>query len=127
MRSGAADQRRGEYGAPGIMGMSAPGATVQLSAGPSGLAVRRAVELDIVRAGGGFTVRKQIRYGPEDIVLDLSEPDLGHPDGLEILQRHYRQSERPGMGFSKATPAFVCLTHEGGTNPGLYLRKLDGE
>jgi len=85
------------------------------------------VELGIVRAEGGLTVRKQIRYVPEDIVLDLSEPDLGHSDGLEILQRHYRQSERPGMGFSKATPAFVCLTHEGGTNPGLYLRKRDGE
>ena len=72
-------------------------------------------------------MRKKIRYVPEDIVLDLSEPDLGHPDGLEILQLHYRQSERPGLGFSKAKPAFICLTHEGGTNPGLFLRKRDGE
>ena len=65
---------------------------------------------------------------PEDLVLDLSEPDLGHPDGLEILQRHYRQSERPGLGFSKATPAFVCLTHEGRhESRDCTLRKRDGE
>lgn len=64
---------------------------------------------------------------PDDIILDLSEPDLGHPDGLDILQRHYRQSDRPSMGFSKVRPAFVCLTHEGGTNPGLFLKKVDGE
>lgn len=72
-------------------------------------------------------MRKKIRYEPDRIVLDLSEPDLGHPDGLDILQRHYRQSERPGMGFSKARPAFVCLTHEDGTNPGMYLKKRNGE
>jgi hypothetical protein len=72
-------------------------------------------------------VRKKIRYVPEDIILDLSEPDLGHPGGLEILQRHYRQSDRPSMGFNKANPAFVCLTHEGGTNPGLFLQKRGGE
>jgi len=31
------------------------------------------------------------------------------------------------MEFSKANPAFKCLTHEGGTNPGLFLQKRDGE
>ena len=72
-------------------------------------------------------MRKRIRYVPDDVVLNLSEPDLGHPDGLDILQHHYRQSERPGMGYSKASPAFVCLTHEGGTNPGLFLQKRGGE
>jgi hypothetical protein len=72
-------------------------------------------------------VRRKIRYVPDDIELDLSEPDLGHEDGLDILQCHYRQSDRPGMGFSKARPAFVCLTHEGGANPGLYLKKREGE
>jgi hypothetical protein len=72
-------------------------------------------------------MRKQIRYVPDDIVLDLSEPDLGHPFGLDILQYHYRQSERPNLGFSKAHPAFICLDHEGGTNPGLHLKKINGE
>jgi hypothetical protein len=72
-------------------------------------------------------VRRKIRYAPDDIELDLSEPDLGHENGLDILQHHYRQSDRPGMGFSKASPAFVCLTHQGGTNPGLFLKKRDGE
>ena len=52
-------------------------------------------------------MREQIRYVPDGIVLDLSEPDTGHPDGLNILQYHYRQSERPNLGFSKAHPAFV--------------------
>jgi hypothetical protein len=72
-------------------------------------------------------VRRKIRYAPDDIELDLSEPDLGHENGLDILQHHYRQSDRPGMGFSKASPAFVCLTHQGGTNPGLFLKKRGGE
>jgi len=72
-------------------------------------------------------VRKEILYVPEKVVLDLSLPDLGNPDGLAILQRHYRQSQRPCLGFSKARPAFVCLAHEGGTNPGLYLKKIDGQ
>jgi hypothetical protein len=74
-----------------------------------------------------WPVRKQIRYVPDDIVIDLSEPDLGHPDALDILQRHYRQSERPSMGFSQVNPAFICLDHEGGTNPGLFLQKRNGE
>lgn len=69
-----------------------------------------------------------LAYKPEDIVLDLSEPDLGHTDGLEILQLHYRLTKRTArFGFSKAKPAFICLMREGGTNPGLYLRKRDGE
>jgi hypothetical protein len=72
-------------------------------------------------------VREKIRYELEHIVLDLSEPDLGHPDALEILQRHYRQSDRRAMGFTKAKPAFTCLVHEDGTNPGMFLKKLDGE
>jgi len=72
-------------------------------------------------------VRRQIRYVPDDIVLDMSEPDLGHPDGLDILQRHYRQSENPSLGFNQANPAFTCLTHEGGTNPGLFPQKRGGQ
>jgi hypothetical protein len=59
-------------------------------------------------------MRRKIRYVPDNIALDLSEPDLDSADGPDILQHHYRQSARPGMGFSKASPAFVCLTHEGG-------------
>jgi hypothetical protein len=62
-------------------------------------------------------VQRKIRYVADNIELDLAEPDLGHPDGLDILQHHYRQSERPGMGHNKANPAFICLRHEGGTNP----------
>ena len=72
-------------------------------------------------------MREKILYVPRNVVLDLSLPDLGNPDGLAILQRHYRQSERPVLGFSKARPAFVCLAHEGSTNPGLYLKKIDGQ
>jgi hypothetical protein len=72
-------------------------------------------------------VQRQIRYVPDNIVLDLSKPDLAHPDGLDILQRHYRQSERPSMGFNHANPAFICLRHEGGTNPGLFPKKINGE
>jgi hypothetical protein len=72
-------------------------------------------------------MQNQILYTPDQIELDLSRPDLGHPDGLEILKRHYRQSKHPNMGYSKARPAFVCLEHEGGENPGLYLKKLNGE
>ena len=72
-------------------------------------------------------MRKKIFYVPGSVVLDLSLPDLGSPDGLDILQRHYRQSERRGDGFNRARPAFVCLTHMGSTNPGLFLKKVDGQ
>lgn len=72
-------------------------------------------------------MQRKIRHVPDNIELDLAEPDLGHPDGLDILQHHYRQSERPGMGHNKANPAFICLRHEGGTNPGLFLKKINGE
>jgi hypothetical protein len=71
-------------------------------------------------------VRRKIRYVPGNIVPDLSEPGLGCPDGLDILQHHYRQGARRDLGISKANPAFVCLTHEGGTNPGLFLQKRGG-
>ena len=72
-------------------------------------------------------MRKKILYVLDHIVLDLSEPNLGHPNGLDILQRHYRQSERPSMGFNHGNPAFICITHEGGTNPGLFAQKRNGE
>jgi hypothetical protein len=69
-------------------------------------------------------VRERILYVPEGVVLDLAEPDLGHPDGYEILWHHYRQSARKSMGFSKDNPAFICLAHQGGTNPGLFLKRI---
>ena len=72
-------------------------------------------------------MRNTIRYVPGSIELHLDEDDLGHPDGLDILQHHYRQSTRRELGFNGANPAFVCLTHEGGTNPGLFLRKIGGQ
>jgi hypothetical protein len=59
-------------------------------------------------------MRNTIRYVPDGIELRLDEDDLGHPDGLDILQHHYWQSTRRELGFNGANPAFVCLTHEGG-------------
>ena len=72
-------------------------------------------------------MRSKILYVPEGITLDLSEPDLGHPDGMAILERHYRQGDQAHPQFHRANPAFICLTHAGGTNPGLYLKKIGGE
>lgn len=72
-------------------------------------------------------MRNTIRYVPDGIELHLDEDDLGHPDGLDILQHHYRQSTRRELGFNGANPAFVCLTHQGGTNPGLFLKKIGGQ
>ena len=72
-------------------------------------------------------MRSIIFYVPEGITLDLSEPGLGHPDGIAILERHYRQSTRTHPEFSRSNPAFICVTHLGGTNPGLFLKKHDGE
>ena len=73
-------------------------------------------------------MQRRIRHVPDGIVLDLSRPDLGHPDGMDILLHHYRQSIKAGMPYSRTAPAFVCMTHEKGTNPGLYLKKTrDGE
>ena len=73
-------------------------------------------------------MQRRIRHVPDRIVLDLSRPDLGHPDGMDILLHHYRQSSKAGMPYSRTAPAFVCMTHEKGTNPGLYLKKTrDGE
>ncbi|MDQ2877210.1 MAG: hypothetical protein M3Y33_21335 [Actinomycetota bacterium] len=64
---------------------------------------------------------------PEAILLDLSEPDLGHPDGQVILERHHRQSSRSHPEFNGGNPAFVCARHEGGTNPGLHIKKFRGQ
>jgi hypothetical protein len=61
-------------------------------------------------------MRDEILHIPTGIVLDLASPDLGHPEGHAILQAHYRDCH-------KDRPAFACLTHIGGTNPGMYLRK----
>jgi hypothetical protein len=72
-------------------------------------------------------VRKKILYVPERLELDPSLPDLGHVEGAAVLQRHYRQGERAGPEFNKDRPAFICLTHKGGTNPGLYLKNADGQ
>jgi hypothetical protein len=71
-------------------------------------------------------MRAAIRYVPEAIELDLAEPDLGHPDGHQILERHYHQSNQPRPEFNRHRPAFVCLRHAAGTNPGLYLKKING-
>ena len=72
-------------------------------------------------------MRDLIRYVPEDIVLDLGRPDLGHPGGRAILERHYKESEQSHPQFNGRNPAFVCLKHDNGTNPGLFLKKIHGE
>jgi hypothetical protein len=69
-------------------------------------------------------MRSAIRYVPEDIELDLAEPDLGHPEGRAILERHYRQSGQSRPEYNRYRPAFVCLRHDGGTNPGLFMKKI---
>jgi hypothetical protein len=69
-------------------------------------------------------MRALIRYVPEDIVLDLGLQDLGHADGRTIMERHYRQSAQSRPEFNASRPAFVCLRHEGSSNPGLYLKRI---
>jgi hypothetical protein len=80
----------------------------------------------VVYAGSVILVRSRIRYVPEQIDLDLNEPDLGHPRGTEIIEKHYRQSERHRPEHNRGNPAFVCITHLGSTNPGLYIKKIRG-
>lgn len=82
---------------------------------------------DVRPFSDAYVMRAQILYLPEGIRLDLSEPDLGHPGGLEIIQRHYRQSQRSGLQFSRHNPAFACLTHLGGSNPGLFIKRIGNE
>lgn len=72
-------------------------------------------------------MRSIIRYVPGGIELDLSEPGLGDPDGQTILERHYRQSARTHPEFDRSKPAFVCVRHQGGTSPGLFVRKVSGQ
>jgi hypothetical protein len=74
-----------------------------------------------------LNVRDLIRYVPENIVLDLGRQDLGHPEGRAILERHFRQSEQSHPQYTGQNPAFVCLKHDTGTNPGLFLKKPGGE
>jgi hypothetical protein len=72
-------------------------------------------------------MRSEILYVPRGDVLDLADPGLGCPDGKAILERHYRQSSRANPEFNAANPAFKCLAHLGGSNPGLYLKRIHGE
>jgi hypothetical protein len=65
-------------------------------------------------------MRSEIVHVPTGIVLDLARPDLGHPDGRAIIEAHYHDCHRD-------RPAFECMTHRGGTNPGLYIKKVQGE
>jgi hypothetical protein len=65
-------------------------------------------------------MRDEIVYLPDGIVLDLAESDLGHPQGQAILQAHYRDCHRD-------RPVFECVAHRGGTNPGMYLKRVRGE
>ena len=65
-------------------------------------------------------MRSEIVHVPSGIVLDLAKPDLGHPDGQAIIEAHYHDCHRDSA-------AFVCMAHSGGTNPGMYLKKIQGE
>jgi hypothetical protein len=64
-------------------------------------------------------MRSEILHVATGIVLDLAKPDLGHPDGQVIIEAHYHDCHGD-------RPAFVCMTHRGGTNPGLFLKKIRG-
>lgn len=66
-----------------------------------------------------LAMRDQILHVPTGILLDLSEPDLGHPGGRKILEAHYHDCHR-------VEPVFECVQHRGSTNPGLYLKKIAG-
>jgi hypothetical protein len=72
-------------------------------------------------------MRNEILYVPEHIVLDLSRPDLGHVNGYDIVRHHHRQGSTHHPEYHRGNPAFVCIPHIGGTNPGLYIKKIDGE
>jgi hypothetical protein len=65
-------------------------------------------------------MRSEIVHVPSGIVLDLAKPDLGHPDGQAIIEAHYH-------GCHRDKPPFECMTHRGGTNPGMYMKKIHGE
>ena len=75
----------------------------------------------------GVLVKSLIRYEPEGIIIDLAAPDLGHPDAFAIIERHYRQGSHADRRFNRFNPAFVYLKHEDGSNPGLFMKNIDGE
>jgi hypothetical protein len=72
-------------------------------------------------------LRSRILYVPEQIELDLSEAELGHPRGQQIIEEHYREGERRRPNYSRSNPAFVCVAHLGGTNPGLFIKRIRGQ
>jgi hypothetical protein len=65
-------------------------------------------------------MRSQILHVSSGIVLDLAKPDLGHPDGQAIIEGHYHDCHRN-------MPAFECMAHLEGTNPGMYMKKIQGQ
>ena len=71
-------------------------------------------------------MKAKIRYVPENIVLDLADPGLGHPRGWEIVEHYQSLSRRERAQFSRDNPAFICLPHKQGSNPGLYLKNING-
>jgi hypothetical protein len=71
-------------------------------------------------------VKAEIRYVPENIILDLADPGLGHPRGWEIVEHYQSLSRRERAQFSRKNPAFICLPHKQGSNPGLYLKNING-
>ena len=72
-------------------------------------------------------MRSRIRYVPDDIVIDLAAADLGHPDAYEIIARYYEQRRRGDQRFSNSSPAFTCEKHQDGSNPGLFIKKINGQ
>lgn len=72
-------------------------------------------------------MKSLIRHVPDNVLIDLAAPDLGHPDARAIIERHYRDGSDPKSPFSRVNPAFTCVLHEGGTNPGLFIKKIGGQ
>lgn len=51
-------------------------------------------------------MRSKTLYVPDGITLDLSKPGFGHPDGLEIIERHYRLDRRRAPEHGRSNPAY---------------------
>lgn len=70
-------------------------------------------------------MKSLIRYVPGNVLIDLAAP-LG-PDARAIIERHYRDGSTPKSPYNRDNPAFICVLHEGGTSPGLFIKKIGGQ
>lgn len=58
--------------------------------------------------------------------MDLGDPGLGHPRGWDIVEHYQSLSRQERARFSRHNPAFICLAHKEGSNPGLFLKNING-